>query len=559
MTEAKQFAEEKRDLRVILMALNGDVKSATATLAERFPQASIKNIARSEIESQRLVGRLKALRAYKPDVFAVCMESVDWQRGQDMLRLFGLLAGAKRVAMIDTRGGFEEETRNQILLHIPQRLAHEAMRSSLSVVKARRHLTSLEAKIAKTPEAAATGKPSNSPPEILFLRATPGAGTQKGGAATHINGFVNAVVRQGASVRLIANDALAGLDEQMVKLKIIPLLPVGLTRSAFDLHNDLVFTEGVVREIQMASPDFIYQRYSRFTSAGVCASLVSRRPLFLEYNGSEVWVGRNWDRVGMLDLLERYERLNLAAAARILVVSNVERDNLERVGIPAEKIVVNPNGVDTGVFRPGLRAAEIRQSFGIAAAHTLVGFVSTFGPWHGALELAQAIKRIASNLAIRFLLVGSGSLHSQVKQLLEQEVIAGKVIFTGAVEHDQVPGLLDACDILVSPHIPLAEGADFFGSPTKLFEYMAMGKGIVASRLGQIGEVLTHEETALLIEPGNVQELSSAIVRLAHSPALRRKLGAAARQAAIDHHTWKRNAQNVLDAYDAWRKETGDQ
>ena len=138
----------------------------------------------------------------------------------------------------------------------------------------------------------------------------------------------------------------------MVKLKIIPLLPVGLTRSAFDLHNDLVFTEGVVRETKMASPDFIYQRYSRFTSAGVSASLVSRRPLFLEYNGSEVWVGRNWDRVGMLDLLERYERLNLAAAARILVVSNVERDNLERIGVPAEKIVVNPNGVDTGIFRP---------------------------------------------------------------------------------------------------------------------------------------------------------------------------------------------------------------
>ena len=60
----------------------------------------------------------------------------------------------------------------------------------------------------------------------------------------------------------------------------------------------------------------------------------------------------------------------------------------------------------------------------------------------------------------------------------------------GAVAHDRVPALLDACDILVSPHVPLDARRGFFGSPTKLFEYMAMGKGIVASRLGQIGEVL---------------------------------------------------------------------
>ena len=121
----------------------------------------------------------------------------------------------------------------------------------------------------------------------------------------------------------------------------------------------------------------------------------------------------------------------------------------------------------------------------------------------------------------------------------------------GAVEHDRVPPLLDACDILVSPHVPLDAGAEFFGSPTKLFEYMAMGKGIVASRLGQIGEVLQHEETALLVEPGNVDQLTGAILRLTSSPELRERLGAAARRTAIERHTWKHNAQRVIDAYRA--------
>ncbi|HKQ52365.1 MAG TPA: glycosyltransferase, partial [Pyrinomonadaceae bacterium] len=98
----------------------------------------------------------------------------------------------------------------------------------------------------------------------------------------------------------------------------------------------------------------------------------------------------------------------------------------------------------------------------------------------------------------------------------------------------------------------LADGSEFFGSPTKLFEYMAMGKSIVASRLGQIGDVLAHEETALLVEPGDARQLSEAILRLVDAPELRERLGAAARREAVARHTWAHNARRVLDAYRSW-------
>jgi glycosyltransferase involved in cell wall biosynthesis len=78
---------------------------------------------------------------------------------------------------------------------------------------------------------------------------------------------------------------------------------------------------------------------------------------------------------------------------------------------------------------------------------------------------------------------------------------------------------------------------------------MAMGKGIVASRLGQIGDVLTNEETALLVAPGDARELSAAILRLVNSTQLRERLGAAARREAVTRHTWTHNARRVLDAY----------
>jgi glycosyltransferase involved in cell wall biosynthesis len=258
----------------------------------------------------------------------------------------------------------------------------------------------------------------------------------------------------------------------------------------------------------------------------------------------------------MFPLLERVERLNLKAAARIFVVSEVERRNLLKAGVREEKIVVNPNGVDVEKFRPGIKG-NIRKELNVADDETLVGFVGTFGPWHGVLELAKAVTMIPPDARVRFLFIGAGKLREEVEHVVREAGMMERVIFAGVVEHERVPALLDACDVLVSPHVPLADGSEFFGSPTKLFEYMAMGKGIVASRLGQIGDVLKDEETALLVEPGDVEELSKAILRLAGSPELRERLGHASRERAVAHHTWAHNARTVLDAYRSWAQAEG--
>ena len=348
-------------------------------------------------------------------------------------------------------------------------------------------------------------------------------------------------------MRIISNDYIAGLDE--TRLTLIDPEPLGSTRAAFDLRNNLIFTAGVVGELKREPVDFIYQRYGRFTWAGVEASLQTGAPLFLEYNGSEVWIGKHWDMSGMIPLLERFERLNLEAAARIFVVSEVERQNLLRAKIPDEKIIVNPNGVDTETFRPAAGGSDARRELGLSEHETVAGFVGTFGPWHGVLTLAQAIASMPDDPKVRFLLIGAGRFRDEVEQIIRDAGKERQVIFAGHVDHQRVPALLDACDILLSPHVPLEDGSDFFGSPTKLFEYMAMGKGIVASRLGQIGDVLVDEENALLVEPGNVSELTNAIVRLTNSAELRERLGSAARAAAVERHTWKQNAQRVIDQY----------
>ena len=554
MTRIDGLAEDESRPHIVLLALNGDEQGAIEVVRQRFPGSSVSCISRAKIETSSLFKRLHMLRAESPDVFVIYMESLDSQRGQNVLKLFCSLSGAKRLVLMDARGGFKEESSSRILYHGPTKLVGEGLRSSLAIIESRRRLVRLE-NVAKSASRKAPHD-LHDPPQILFLRATPGTGTQPGGAATHINGFVRTVREQGAVVSMITNDQIAGLDENSTDVTIVPLQPTGLTRFAFDLHNNLVFTDGVIQQIQQNSPDLIYQRYSRFTFAGVEAAFRIKRPLFLEYNGSEVWVGKHWDDAGMFSLLERFERLNLNAASRIFVVSEVERGNLLNAGISDEKIIVNPNGVDVDTFRPTAGGAAERQKLGIDPEATLVGFTGTFGPWHGVLELAQAITRIPKDRGVHFLLIGSGQLLEQTKEVIRQGERLDRVIFTGSVDHSRMPALLDACDILVSPHVPLAANTEFFGSPTKIFEYMAMGKGIVASRLGQIGEVLSHEATALLVEPGNVDQLSGAIVRLADDKSLRESLGHAARREAVEHHTWKRNAQTVLNAYRDWLRES---
>lgn len=532
-------------MKIVLLALSGDLSSWQDKVMQLYPDSSIEFISRAEFENGSHLKRLKALRALRPDVLAIATERLPWQRGQNLFMLFGALAGAREVLMIDAHGGLLKKSRSNVLLGAPVRLSRETITGANDMAQSRRELQRLEEETLRFSDLPRKAT-SRSRLRVVFLRSTPGPGTQAGGAASHIKGVVEGLEALGVDVRVISNDQIAGLNVSEDRFDVIPPQPGGGSRALFDIHNNLVFTRGAVPLIERAEPDFIYQRYARFSWAGVVAASRIKRPLLLEYNGSEVWVGKHWDRVGSLDLLERYERLNLDAAARIFVVSEVERRNLEGRGIDGQKIVVNPNGVDVERFRPGVGGIDARRELRIEDDEVVAGFVGTFGPWHGVEKLAEAIKAIPANVRVRFLLVGSGSLHAEVEKLLEGEK---RVIFTGAVAHERVAALLDACDILVAPHVPLADGSEFFGSPTKIFEYMAAGKGIVASRLGQIGEVLVDGETALLVEPGNVSELGAAIMKLVESEELRMRLGAKAREVAEKEHTWTRNAQRVLDAY----------
>ena len=169
--------------------------------------------------------------------------------------------------------------------------------------------------------------------------------------------------------------------------------------------------------------------------------------------------------------------------------------------------------------------------------------VSSFGPWHGVETtldaLAEMNERNPSLVArSKLVLVGRGSGYDAARAQAEQLGISAHVIFTGPVPSESTPEMLAAADVLLSPQVHNRDGTLFFGSPTKLFEYMAMGKPIIASDLAQIGEILDNEKTALLTGPGDVSTLALALERALSDPAALAPLGAAARALLEAEHTW---------------------
>lgn len=528
-------------MRVLLVA-TANIAPAEDFLRRLYPNATIEIIGKVTLAEPSPWKSLRRLRARRPHVFAVSWESLAWPMQQALYACYGTLLGAREIIFFDSRGQMRRQTRWQVwwrelpwatleLVAAPVLVGVTALAVAWWSLRSRGQV-----------------RPRVRAAAILFLRTTPAPAALAGGAGSHIRGFLTALVRQQPCLHVFSNDFIPDLPPTIPQMTILPSRRFGLSRALSDVWNAWRFTSRALAQAWQLQPKCVYQRYSRFNFTGVRLARCLRVPFLLEYNGSEVWVGRHWDRIGLLWLLERIERLNLRTADLIFTVSEVLARELVERGVPAEKIVVNPNGVDPEEFHPHCGGRELRAEQGWEN-DVVVGFVGSFGPWHGAEVLAEAISQLPLGSRLRFVFLGAGNLLPAVQQRVRATPWSKRTLFVGRVAHAQVPRWLDACDILVSPHVPMPDGREFFGSPTKLFEYMAMGKAIVASHLGQIAQVLEHERTALLVEPGNATALAAAIARLAREPELQARLGQQARQEVVGKYTWNQNAARVLTAY----------
>jgi glycosyltransferase involved in cell wall biosynthesis/ubiquinone/menaquinone biosynthesis C-methylase UbiE len=318
-------------------------------------------------------------------------------------------------------------------------------------------------------------------------------------------------------------------------------------------------------ELETLRPAYIYERLVLGNYAGAMLSQALQVPYIVEYNGSEISMRRSFDgsRYVHEDVYERAEKLAFEQATVISVVSAEVKASLVARGVPDEKILVNPNGADLTAYAPARQdeKSTLRAELGFRSGDCVIGFSGTFGGWHGIDVLAAAIPIICSRAPqAKFLLIGDGNFKQLVDSAIRLHRLEDRVISVGRVPQREGARLLKACDIYVSPHNRHMVDSKFFGSPTKLFEYMAMEGGIVASDLEQIGEVLSPalraasfvngkvavgQERAVLCTPGSIDEFVDAVLALIAHPEICLALGRNARQAVAAHYSWAQHVAHL--------------
>lgn len=357
------------------------------------------------------------------------------------------------------------------------------------------------------------------------------------GQSVHLEDLIAAFRRAGHDVLVVGPGAYATSrfgDSGGAAGALRRLLPTAIGELAELAYNLPAFWR-LWRAARRFQPDVIYERYNLFYLAGAWVARLTRTRYLVEVNSPLADERALHGGLRLQALARAGERTVWRAADQVFAVTQVLADILIAQGAPAARITITPNGVDISRFPDPNRAA--RQSAGGAPVLGFIGFVR---PWHG-LDLIIADMADDNDWPLNLVIAGDGPALPDLRALAAARGIDHRVRFAGLVDREQIPALLADIDIALQP------ASVAYASPLKLFEYMAAGCAIIAPDQPNIREVLTHNQSALLVDPADKQALWRAVRQLAADPALRDRLGRAARSAVLSRpYLWDHNAARII-------------
>lgn len=284
-----------------------------------------------------------------------------------------------------------------------------------------------------------------------------------------------------------------------------------------------------------------------------------RRPALIHVNNeplcnrAAVFVGRLLDVPVVThvrgDLREtRFIRWLYSLPAHFIPVSNWVSENIGRLGVPAAKRTPVYDGIELNKLNLDADGLAFRQRYGVAADAFTVGLVGMLIPWKGQRLFLEAGRTLLQRIPnLRLLLVGSTpdecvEYEAELRALAGQPEFAGRVTFTGHVS--DMPAVYMGLDVVVSA----STSPEPLG--TVVIESLALARPLVAPDHGGAVELVEHGMTGLLFRAGDAQSLAEAILALHADPALGERLGAAARQHALQTFAIRTHADRVQAIFD---------
>lgn len=370
---------------------------------------------------------------------------------------------------------------------------------------------------------------------------------QTAGPLVQVNEFARAFRALGHELSLHAMDMAS---QPFMRLKIRGSLKRRVSwclHEANTLRKNVSYYRRESRLVQMERPDVLLTHYKLYHGSSAFVARRFRIPFVLWVDAPASYEQRTYLRefVQVPGLAERIERLMVAMANRVIVVSEEAKRYLPLDGLRSRHIEVVPNGVDPEQFRPALDGGVIRAQFPVADP-VVLGFVGSFAPWHGVESLKALLAFALSaydNTCCLF--VGDGPRRVELEALSRSgRWNPRRVCFTGHVDHAQVPAYIAAMDACLLPYDD--QGSEgFYFSPLKLFEYLACGKAVLASGVGQVAQVIQDGLNGMLCAGGNPSEAIAKLKQLIESPWLRQQLGEAGRRTVLERYTWHHAARAV--------------
>lgn len=285
------------------------------------------------------------------------------------------------------------------------------------------------------------------------------------------------------------------------------------------------------RLLARIKPDILHSNFA--SGYGTLGRLSGFKPHLLSVWGSDIYILpkrstlRKW-------LIQK----NLNSAEALSATSLDLKKATQRLTYrPVEHI---PFGVDTRLFQPAIKPDDGHFNFGIT---------KSLEPVYGHQDLLKAFKILLSDLPekarghCRLKIAGKGSLEAGLKKLAHSLQLSESVEFTGFVKQDDMPRFINSLDVLVTP-----SHSEAFG--VSALEASACGKPVIATRVGGLSEVIIHEETGLLLEPGQPSNLAEAMRALYDNAQLRATLGQNGRRFAETHYAVDVCTQKLIDLYE---------
>lgn len=323
-----------------------------------------------------------------------------------------------------------------------------------------------------------------------------------------------------------------------------------LRQEVRNLLYNLSLQDTVLQDLKTRRIDFIYERYTLFSRAGILLARELGIPHILEVNAPLAYEQEKMRGLEMKDMARDMELQIYRETDRAMVVSDELKSFLITNGVPDERVTVLPNGVDPWRFTLSENDEDVREKYNLGNK-TVIGFVGSLKPWHGTKTLLEAFQQLrASYDNIHLLIVGDGPRREALEAYTAEHQLESSVTFTGKIQHDDIPRYIAAMDITAAPYIP---NDNFYFSPIKIFEYMIMKKPVIGARIGQVEKLIKSGETGLLFEAGDIPGLAKVLQQLIDQPAVAQEMGETASRWVRAERTWDNNLAQVIAVVDQIR------